>query len=144
MRNPIVVIIASILVALVAVGECYLARAFGLRELAKVSTANRPTVTFTRPADHETNVLPNIYISCDVNLPNVGAGVSQGSLFNGALKLYRTRDKQPVPFKSNTSGGGDSIVVTPDDLLEPNTHYAFEVTDVVKDTSNARFVPYTL
>src|SRR5438034_6437677 len=98
MRKPVVITIVSIFVLVVASGECYLARAFGLRELAKVSTANRPTVTFTRPADHETNVLPNAYIACDMNLPNTGAGVSEGSLFNGALKLYRSRDKQPVPF----------------------------------------------
>ena len=71
-------------------------------------------------------------------------GVSNGSLYNGALKLYRSSDKQPVPFQFNTSGGGDSIVATPEDLLEPNTQYTFEVTDGVKDTSGAKFVPFTL
>src|SRR5581483_1923601 len=70
--------------------------------------------------------------------------VSQGSLYNGALKLYKVKTHEPVPFKFNTSGAGDSIVATPDDLLEPNTQYAFEVTDGVKDTKGAKFVPYTL
>jgi glucose/arabinose dehydrogenase len=79
-----------------------------------------------------------------VNLPNTGAGVSAPSLFFGALKLYRTKDKQPVAFHFNTSGAGDSIVATPDDLLEPDTQYTFEVTDGVKDTSGARFAPFTM
>jgi glucose/arabinose dehydrogenase len=137
-------ILSCVLVVLVAAAECFCAFKFGQHELARAASANRPTVRFTRPADHETNVLPNIYISCDVNLPNLGAGVAQGSLYNDALKLYRTKDKQPIPFQFNTSGGGDSIVVTPLDLLDANTEYTFEVTDGVRDTSGARFMPFTV
>ena len=50
----------------------------------------------------------------------------------------------PLPFQPNTSGGGDSIVVTPNDLLDADTEYTFEVTDGVKDTSGARFAPFVM
>src|SRR4051812_31678448 len=138
------VIVCSIAVILLAALESYCAFRFGQRELARVATSNRPNVTFTRPSDGEKNVLPTIYISCDIALPNTGAGINQGSLFNGALKLYRTRDKQPMPIHFNTSGGGDSIVATPDDFLDATTQYTFEVTDGVKDTSGSRFMPFSL
>jgi glucose/arabinose dehydrogenase len=144
MRKGLLITISVLVIGAVAAVEIHFALAFANHELASVYAANRPTITFTRPADHELNVLPNTYISCDINLPNTGAGVSAGSLFNGALKLYRTADKKPVPMHFNTSGGGDSIVATPDDLLDASTEYSFEVTDGVKDTSGARFVPYTL
>ena len=96
------VLLTTLTVIVLAAVECSLAVAFGRREVELVAANNRPTVTFTRPADRELNVLPNIFISCDVFLPNTG-GVSNGSLFNGALKFFRTRDKTPVPFHFNTS-----------------------------------------
>ena len=77
MRKTQAVILCSVGVILLSAMECFCAWEFGQHEVAKVSTSNRPTVTFTRPADHEANVLPNIYVSCDVNLPNVGAGGEQ-------------------------------------------------------------------
>ncbi len=144
MRKWKVIVISTIIVFALGAAEVALAIKFAHHELRLASLTNRPNITFTRPSDGETNILPTIYISCDLNLPNTGAGVKRESLFNGALKLYRTKDKQLTPMHFNTSGGGDSIVATPDDLLEPSTQYTFEVTDGVKDTSGARFVPFSL
>ena len=35
-------------------------------------------------------------------------------------------------------------MLTPSALLDPNTRYTFEVTDGLKDTSGAAFVPFSM
>ena len=102
--------------------------------------AGRPTVVRTRPGDNATEVARDAFIAADLNLPN--AGVDTESLTNNTVKLYRTSDRSLVQSVVNTSGGGDTIVLQPRVLLEANTTYTFEVTDGVKDTAGAAFIPY--
>jgi len=44
----------------------------------------------------------------------------------------------------NTSGGGDSIILTPTATLAPNTQYTFVVTAAVADTTGSSIVPYQM
>src|SRR4051812_5001560 len=103
--------------------------------------ATNPSVTRTRPADGATNVSRDTFISADVVLPN--AAVDATTLSSATVKLYRTSDNQPVDATINTSGGGDTIVLTPKLVLQANTKYTFAVTAGVKDETGATFVPYT-
>jgi fibronectin type 3 domain-containing protein/regulation of enolase protein 1 (concanavalin A-like superfamily) len=104
--------------------------------------AGRPFVTSVNPASGATNVPVNGFVAATVSLPTPGAGVMTSSLA-GNVKLYRTSDLSPVLGVVNTSGGGDIIVFQPQTDLATNTSYTFEVTDQVRDTSGAQFLPFT-
>ena len=101
-----------------------------------------PTITASRPADHDFNVLPDAFLAFDVHLPNRGRVVDGNTLNDHSVRLYRTGDQKLVPAVVNTSGGGDAIVLKPIDPLALNTDYTFEVTPDVKDTGGASFRPY--
>ncbi len=101
-------------------------------------------VTDTRPIDGAIRVTPNSFIAADVNLPHTGHGVDPRTLTDQNVKLYRTRDRAPVPAVVNTSGAGDSIVLQPVDLLNAETEYTFEVTSGLKDTSGEGFHPFVM
>jgi hypothetical protein len=102
-------------------------------------SSERPSVTATRPATGATDQPRNLFVAADVLIPNVGHGVDADTLKSSTVKLIRTRDNVQVPANANTSGGGDSIVLTPTGLLEANTQYKFVVTEGVKDTTGAAF-----
>ncbi len=109
---------------------------------AGISIADRPNVSVTRPASGATNVDRNQFIAADVYLPNAG-GIDTSTLSTSSVKLYRQSDGATITGAINTSGGGDAIVFTPAGLLAANTTYVFEITDAVKDTSGAAFLPFT-
>lgn len=103
---------------------------------------SHPSVTASRPGDHQINILPDAFLAFDVRLPNSGKVVDANSLNDHSVRLYRTGDQKPVRAVVNTSGGGDAIVLKPIDPLSLNTDYTFEVTAEVKDTGGASFRPY--
>ena len=114
--------------------------------LAAASTASttRPTVSDTNPADGATGVRRDIFVDANVRLPTSGAGIDTTTLNSSTVMLYRAADRVAVPTRLNTSGGGDSITLTPTVALEANTVYTFEVTEGLRDTSGAAFVPFTM
>jgi hypothetical protein len=105
-------------------------------------TAEQPSVTASRPANGATGVRRDAFVAADVRLPTAGAGVDASTLNGTTVRLFRTSDGATVLATLNTSGGGDAIVLTPDDLLAANTNYTFEVTAGLKDTAGNAFVPY--
>lgn len=110
---------------------------------AGASTAGRPSVTGTRPANGETGVNRDSFIAADLNLPNVGGGVDVSTLNTVSVKLFRTSDGAMIPGSVDTTGGGDAIVYQPSTPLAANTQYTFQVTDAVKDTTGASFLPFS-
>lgn len=103
----------------------------------------RPTVTETRPAAFASNVPLDAFVAADIELPNDGRVVDAKTLppFRaGTVRLLRTGTEQEIPANVNTTGGGDAIVLTPAQPLEPNTQYTFEVTPGVLDTAGSPFV----
>jgi hypothetical protein len=103
---------------------------------------DQPYVTASTPANCAANISRDVFISADVHLPTVGAGVDDRTLSAATVRLTRTSDGVPVAANRNTSGGGDVIVLQPLDLLAPNTQYTFEV-DGVKDLNGKTFVYYS-
>ncbi|HEX8522280.1 MAG TPA: Ig-like domain-containing protein, partial [Tepidisphaeraceae bacterium] len=87
-------------------------------------------VTLTRPGNGEKDVLPNTFVSADLNS---GQAVDPQSLSGRAVVLYRTKDHQNVAAALNMSAAGDAIVLQPSAPLEPGTEYTFEVTNKLKD-----------
>jgi hypothetical protein len=115
------------------------------RATAKSAADDGPNVTRvtgTRPGDGEGGVLPNAFIAADVNLPHTGHGIDSATLSPATVRLYRTSDRAPVAARVNTSGAGDSIVLTPLAMLEPETSYTFQVTSGLRDTSGDAFQPF--
>ena len=105
---------------------------------------SRPSVTDTNPAAGATGVWRDIFVDANVRLPTAGKGIDLATLTGATVKLYRTSDRSPVSANINTSGGGDSLTLKPTSLLAENTTYTFEVTDGLRDTSGAQFVPFTM
>jgi hypothetical protein len=101
----------------------------------------RPSVVASRPADNATGVVRDTSLATDLSLPN--GGVDNSTLDASSVRLVRDSDGAPVPVTRGTSGGGDTVVVTPSTPLEANTRYRFEITDALRDVTGAPFVPYT-
>ncbi len=104
-----------------------------------------PIVCLSRPANGETGVLPNTGIALDVYLPHMGSGVSSATMNTKNVRLLKISPGPEVEIDGhvNTSGGGDSIVFQPTDMLEPETKYKF-IVNGVRDTTGALFRPYEM
>jgi glucose/arabinose dehydrogenase len=118
---------------------------FAKWEKANAQPAPMPVIGATRPSDKDTGVLPNAFVACDVFLPNMGHGVDSATMNTSTVKLFKLEgDKQiEVAGHVNTSGGGDSIIFQPMELLDSGTTYLFTANGV-KDTSGALFKPYSM
>jgi glucose/arabinose dehydrogenase len=143
-RNILAACFATLAVIVIGIAEYNAASNFGEAEKAMASLVNRPSVTFTRPANGESSVLPNSFVSCDVNLPNPGHGIDAETMNSQSIRLTRARDGKSIAARFNTSGAGDAIVCQPIDLLEPSTQYTFEVTGTLSDTSGSHFAPFKM
>lgn len=106
--------------------------------------SSRPSITDTNPANGAVAVWRDVFVDADVRLPTPGKGIDVNTLTSDTVKLYRTSDRAPVAANINTSGGGDSITLTPATLLAENTGYTFEVTSGLRDTGGAEFVPFSI
>jgi hypothetical protein len=106
-------------------------------------SAGRPSVLALRPAAGETGVMRDAFVAADLSLPNVGGGIDPATLTSTSVRLVKVSDSSVVAGSVNTTGGGDAIVFQPSSLLQANTQYRFEITNAVKDTTGAAFVPYT-
>lgn len=102
----------------------------------------RPSVRSVNPADGSTGSDPGGFVAADIVLPNVG-GIDETTLTASSVTLARVSDGVSVPSVLNTSGGGDVIVLQPSAALAPSTAYRFSVTDNLRDTTGARFLPFT-
>ncbi len=99
----------------------------------------RPTVTGTLPSNGATNVSRNETVVASLNLPN--GDVNRETLTSNTVRLVRS-DGVQVP--ANVTATADkTITLAPNDLLEPNTQYRFEVTSGIKDLGGESFRPFT-
>ena len=109
--------------------------------LAKAAAA-RPSVGELRPGKEDAVIPVDAFFAADVVLPNKDASVDPATLTGGSVRLIRRGESTPIAARVNTSAAGDSIVLTPDAPLEPNSYYRFEVLPALKDTSGAPFKPF--
>lgn len=109
--------------------------------ITTTAVTGQPRITKTDPAGGATNVKIDAFVSGEVFVPN--GGIDQLTLTDNTVFLKRTTDGFKVPAVVNTTGGGDAIVLTPEDPLEPNTDYTFTVTGGLKDLSGVSFTPLT-
>jgi chitodextrinase len=100
----------------------------------------RPGARGVTPANNATNVRRDAGVLATIIAPNGGL---EGATVNAQnVRLVRLSDGAPVPFSTNTSGGGDVISIQPSTYLDPSTQYVFEVTDGVKDAAGIGFKPF--
>ncbi|MEA5621902.1 Ig-like domain-containing protein [Nostoc sp. UHCC 0251] len=111
-------------------------------KLNYIAVSKRPSVRASHPTDNQINVSPDISITADVNLPN--GGIALNTLSASTIKLIDSGTNTQVAANYNTSGGGDVIVVTPINHLKNNTKYLLQITDRLKDTNGAAFLPYSI
>jgi hypothetical protein len=105
------------------------------------AAADQPRITKLNPAGGATNIKIDAFVSGEVFIPN--GGVDLLTLTKATVNLKRTSDGALVPAVLNTSGGGDVVILKPENPLEPNTGYTFTVTAGLKDLSGASFAPLT-
>ena len=100
----------------------------------------QPTIGDISPAPGTTGVPIDTSIAATPHLPN--SGLDSKTVNSANVYLYRTSDHSIIPSAVNTSGGGDSIVLQPRQLLAVNTQYTFVAASGVKDTSGASLVAF--
>jgi hypothetical protein len=103
-----------------------------------------PSINRTDPVDGATGVRRDTSVIAYPNLPNANGVVDPASLSTSSVYLYKTSDstKTHIAANVNTSGGGDTLVLTPHTALDANTKYTFVVNGGVKDTDGASFTPF--
>lgn len=104
----------------------------------------RPAVIGVSPANGSVNADVNTDVIATLALPN--AGLNFPSVNVNTVYLYPsagnpTTDRVPVT-SVGTSGGGDSLVLSPAAPLNPNTNYTFVVTNGVVDDTGAQMIPF--
>jgi hypothetical protein len=102
--------------------------------------APAPAVLASTPANLATGVSPTATITEDLAL--VGGRVDD-TTFAGAVTLTRVSTGVPVPARLSTSGGGDTISLSPTAPLAPDTLYRFDVTSGVRDVAGRAFQPWS-
>ncbi|MEH2250447.1 Ig-like domain-containing protein [Nostoc sp.] len=107
-----------------------------------IAVDNRPSVRTSNITNSQTNVSPDISITADLNLPN--SGIAVNTLSASTIKLIDTSTNTQVYANYNTSGGTDVIVVSPINHLKNNTKYLLKITDGVRDSNGAAFLPYSI
>jgi hypothetical protein len=105
-------------------------------------TPLRPSVSTVRPFAGSTNVRRDEGVVATLDLPN--GGLNYDTVNANTVKLTKviSSTSTPVPFRINTTGGGDVISLTPVGFLDPNTQYRFEITDGVKDLAGQSMSPF--
>jgi hypothetical protein len=107
---------------------------------AAVASPGSPHVSSTTPADGATDVLRDAFVSANLLVPS--GGIDSTTIGVSTVKLYRTNDGAAVPSSVNTTAGGDALALQPNDVLDPDTDYTFEVTSGLRDVSGNAFVPF--
>jgi hypothetical protein len=143
-RSLVFALCAAAIVTILSIGQ--LAEPGLAQPIPLPGRDDPPRVTATRPTNGEVNVLRNVAVAADVTFPPItGNGVDAATLNSNNVYLHPTGNPgNKVPAEVNTSGGNDSIVLTPDSLLAINTQYTFVVTSGVKDLEGNSFEPYTM
>ena len=101
-----------------------------------------PTITGTSPTNGATGVFRNTAVTAELFLVNGGLDLSTVNINN--VQLRKKSSGALVPGTVNSSGGADTLVYQPSDLLELSTEYVFTVTSGLKDVTGESFEPYTM
>lgn len=105
-----------------------------------------PSVRSVSPSDGQTGVDTTTSVTADVQLlsaPGGGNGIDPRTVTSSAVHLIEASTKTTVDATTNTSGGGDVIVLHPNAPLKANTRYVFEVTGALKDLNGVGFESFT-
>lgn len=102
----------------------------------------RPFVVSVNPVNKSTNESVDAAISTDMTmLPN--GGIDNSTLTSTNVKLIKVSTNTAVAASVNGTGGRDAITLDPNNLLEPQTEYRFEITSGVQDLGGNAFVPFS-
>ena len=107
----------------------------------RLAASTGPSVTVMRPAAGATGVRRDSFVAVDLNLPN--GAVDPATISTSSVYLTRNDTGASVAAAVNTTGGGDSITLTPREILPANVGFTFHVTNAVKDVSGANFQAFT-
>ncbi len=101
----------------------------------------RLTVRESRPDAGDDDVFRDSFIAVDLAIPN--ASIDGSTLTPANVSLVRVSDGLVVPADRNTTGGGDSIILTPTRALDADTEYEFTISSGVTDLFGIAAAPFT-
>ncbi len=104
---------------------------------------SRPHVEQTFPIAGDTAPADLRSVRVELFLPTTGAGVDADSLSGEAVRLVDVATGQRVVAQATAAADGASVTLTPAAPLAPEGLYVIEVTDVLRDTAGATFVPFS-
>ncbi|MCL8026153.1 Ig-like domain-containing protein [Nocardioides bruguierae] len=102
---------------------------------------SRPRVASITPTTGATDVFRDLSVTTELTLP--GGAIDYTTVTEDTVQLHEVDTGAVVPSSANTSGGGDVLVLTPFQTLDPNTEYEFVVTDGVEDVVGNKFLPFS-
>lgn len=102
---------------------------------------NRPRLTTIAPADESSGVYRDTSVTGELYLPH--GAINPNTVTSSTVRLFDETTGAQVPAATNTSGGGDVLVLTPNEALTADTTFRFEVTNGVQDIAGNAFTPYT-
>nr|WP_306270353.1 Ig-like domain-containing protein [Ornithinimicrobium sp. HY1793] len=110
------------------------------------SLGAQPHATLTVPANRATDVSLDTAVSASVSVPGTGIAVDpdrQTSLTDEAVRLFKVTATGDVEVEGNrgSTGGNDTIAISPAAPLEPNSTYRY-VIDGVLDGAGQSFAPF--
>ena len=103
--------------------------------------AAHPAVRTGNPPNLATGVDLTASVVEDLRLP--AGAVDPATLTAATVTLRRVSDGAPVPANLVTSGGGDTVNLSPVAPLAPGTLYRFDITAGVRDVAGNAFLPWS-
>jgi fibronectin type 3 domain-containing protein len=105
------------------------------------AAANRPYVNAQQIVNLDTNVPVDSDIVEDLHLPN--GAVDATTLTSATITMTAVGTGTVVAAHYATSGGGDTINISPDSPLTAQTLYRVSISDGVTDINGDAFLPYS-
>lgn len=109
--------------------------------VTSLDDSTRPRLSQVHPLNLETGVATNTSVTADLSLTS--GGIDNSTLSSQAVQLTDVGSGEQVPGTVNTSGGGDVVVLVPQQPLDPGKFYRFDVTEAVKDVNGNSFLPWS-
>ncbi|MPZ53674.1 MAG: hypothetical protein GEU79_13240, partial [Acidimicrobiia bacterium] len=105
------------------------------------SLGTQPFATTMIPPNRAVDVDPVTAVSASVNVPGSGLGVNpsiEESLTEEAVKLFEVTPTGEVEIDGNrgSTGGNDTIAISPLQPLKENTRYRFQIDGVIDEAGN--------
>lgn len=102
-----------------------------------------PSIRGASPENGADNLIRNAFVSARMDLLDKYQGVDAKSVSANSIKLYPAKEPEnPVEVFITVNNGLKNILLEPEEVLEPNTEYVFEINSQLRDLEGIPFENY--